>query len=66
MALEGEYSKIGVGWRFNVLRTNGIVVDSQVMPLSIEIFANLSVAGDFACGILRDDGRMRCFGSRAR
>jgi len=65
-ALEGEYSKVGVGRSFYGLRTDGTIVDDEMTPLSDAKFADLSVAGDFACGIVRDDGRMRCFGSRVR
>jgi hypothetical protein len=66
MALEGEYSKIGVGRNFRGLLTDGTAVDQEMTPLSDETFADLSVAGDFACGFLRGDGHVRCFGSRVR
>jgi alpha-tubulin suppressor-like RCC1 family protein len=69
--MDGEYTAIGVGTAFYGLRSDGTVVKAwprageTLSVASRETFLDLSVGGDFACG-LSASGHIRCFGSRNR
>jgi hypothetical protein len=67
--LAGSFLEIGAGNRFQGLRTDGTVVAidaAGVESVPVEgTFVDISVAGDFACG-LRADRHVRCWGSRVR
>jgi len=65
-AQAGVFSKIGAGGWYEELYGLGLdgTVSGRNAPPD-ETFVDLAVGGDFACG-LRENGTLRCFGSRVR
>jgi hypothetical protein len=67
--IDGTFTKIGAGESFQGLRSDGTVLAidyTGVESMPVEgTFIDLSVAGDYACG-LQAIGVVRCWGSRVR